>query len=71
MQATARVLDTRDSWSGLRSARDMAARLATGEQFSATVETSLTRISVDLAARQEATLDRPRNVRVTINYLRN
>jgi hypothetical protein len=71
MQATARVLDTREGWTGLQSARDVASRLAGGQQSAATVETSLTQVTVDWAARPEGTLERPRTASVTINYLRN
>jgi hypothetical protein len=71
MQATATVLDTRESLNGLHSARSVASQLALGSQSSATVETSLTHVNVELAARSEERLDRPRTASVTINYLRN
>lgn len=74
MQATARVVDTRDSWAGLQSARDMASRLAGGQQSTASVETSLSRVSVEIrSAAPGASLaeSRPRRAEVTIQYLRN
>jgi hypothetical protein len=71
MQVTARVLDTRDSWTGLRSAHAAAAHLAnTSAQTSVTVETTLANVSVRVAG-ADSTLDRPRAGSVTINYLRN
>lgn len=71
MQVTAQVVDTRESWNGLQSARSVASQLASGTQSSATVETSLTHVNVEMAARNEEQLDRPRTASVTINYLRN
>jgi hypothetical protein len=71
MQATARVVDTREGLTGLQSARALASRLTSGQQLAATVETSLSQVSVDFAGRVEGTLDRPRTASVTINYLRN
>jgi hypothetical protein len=71
MQVTAQVLDTRESWNGLQSARSVASQLASGSQSSATVETSLTHVNVEVPARNEEQLDRPRTASVTINYLRN
>ena len=70
MQVTARVLDTRDTWAGLNSARDVAAGLASSPWSTATVETALANVSVRLTPR-ETILDRPRAASVTINYLRN
>ena len=70
MQVTARVVDTRESWSGLTSARTIASYLATSPtQSNASVNTALANISVQLADRGEW-LDRPRAASVTINYLR-
>jgi hypothetical protein len=69
MQATARVLDTREPVAGLHSAHTVASRLARRGESRGTVETSLTRVSVELAAPTQA--DRPRIASVTINYLRN
>ena len=71
MQVTARVLDTRDSWAGLRSAHAVAVNLARSTaQIPVTVQTALTNVSVQVA-RWDPTLDRPRAGAVTINYLRN
>jgi hypothetical protein len=71
MQVTARVLDTRDSWGGLRSAHAAIADLARfPTQAPVTVETALASVSIQVANR-DAVLDRPRAGSVTINYLRN
>ena len=70
LQVTARVLDTRDSRAGLESARAVVNRLADAPQTSATVETSLTQVSVQVLNRPDD-FDRPRTATVTINYLRN
>jgi hypothetical protein len=70
LQATARVLDTRDSWVGLQSARTVASILVRTPQSSATVETPMTNVSIDIGPRTDR-LDRPRTVSITINYLRN
>ena len=70
MQVTARVVDTRESWAGLNSARTVASRLANStSQSNATVETALAQVSVQLTNRGEM-LDRPRAASITINYLR-
>lgn len=71
MQVTARVLDTRDTWAGLNSARIAAEDLANSfSQSTVTVETALANVSVQVANRETA-FDRPRAASVTINYLRN
>lgn len=70
MQVTARVLDTRDSWAGLNSARSAAIQFVNSRsQSPATVETALTNISIQLPPRDA--IDRPRTASLTINYLRN
>ena len=70
LQATARVLDTRDGWAGLQSARAVASLLLYQRQSRATVETPLTNVSIDDGDRSDV-LDRPCTVSITINYLRN
>lgn len=69
LQATARVVNTRQSLSGLESAHAVASQLARGEQPPATVETSFAQVAVRIAPRSIA--DRPRPASITINYLRN
>lgn len=74
MQATARVVDTREAQAGLQSAREMASRLAQGQQSPASVETSLSRVSVEIRPALPGTTmgaGRPRRAEVTIQYLRN
>jgi hypothetical protein len=74
MQVTARVVDTRDSWNGLTAARNLASSTNLDRQSSATVETSLTKVSIQYASPPSRTVepaDRPREARVTIQYLRN
>jgi hypothetical protein len=68
LQATARVVDTRQSLNGLLSAYTVAALLAQG-QGSAPVESAVAHVSVDRRPHEEA--DRPRTASITINYLRN
>ena len=70
LQVTAHVVDTRESWAGLTSARNLASHLANfGSSSQADVSTPLANISIQLAAGAGA-LDRPRRAAVTINYLR-
>jgi hypothetical protein len=71
MQATARVVETREGWAGLQVAREATLGLANGQQSSATVSTALSRISVHLPVRPEDPPGQPRTAFVTINYLRN
>lgn len=75
VQATARVLDTRDSWASLQSARTVASMVIRTPQSSATVETPLTHLSIDVGTPDVGTrtdqVDRPRTVSISINYLRN
>ena len=68
LQATAKVVDTRQSLTGLLSAYTVAALLAQG-QGSAPVESAVAQVSVDRPPQGEA--DRPRTASITINYLRN
>ena len=70
LQVTARVVDARESWSGLHSAQAAAADLIRRRQIGATVETSLANISIQMPP-NSATPDRPRRASITINYLRN
>ena len=51
------------------AARTVASLLARGRESSGTVETSLTKVSVELGTAFES--DRPRTASITINYLRN
>jgi hypothetical protein len=71
MQATATVVDTRGSWSSLNVARHLASKIS--EQFSATVETALSTISVELERKTPAAdLNQPpRLAKLTIQFLRN
>jgi hypothetical protein len=69
MQVTARVVDTREGWSGLNSARGLAASLDR-HQSRATVETSLASVSLEMKPSGEYP-DRPRTASIVINYLRN
>ena len=70
LQVTAHVVDTRESWAGLTSARNVVSQLANfGSSSPADANTALANISIQLAYVAGA-LDRPRAAAVTINYLR-
>jgi hypothetical protein len=73
LQVSARVVDSRESWSGLQSVQTTAAQLIAQRQTAATVATSFSQISVVMepAALSSKELERPRRGYVTINYLRN
>ena len=74
MQATARVVDTRSSWSSLSSARDLASGLVKHQQSPATVETSLSHVSMvvePVASASDRGVGQPRRAQLTIQYLRN
>lgn len=70
LQVSARVIDTRESWSGFESARAAVTALVQRRQPGATVETSLANVSIRMPS-VAGTLDRPRTASITINYLRN
>jgi len=69
LQAIARVVDTRQSLSGLESAHTVASLLARGRKPAATVETSLSQVTVRVDPTPLA--DRLRPATIIINYLRN
>lgn len=73
LQVTANVVDSRESWNGLSSMQDLSAKLILDNQSAATVETSLSQITMAITpvGTEPRELDRPRQARVTIQYLRN
>jgi hypothetical protein len=69
MQATARVVDTHQGWSGLGSAQLMVGRLLRGES-PVTLDNALSGIRVVVEKVPGSSFNQPARAEITIQYLR-